>query len=92
MKFTLRSLMSAVGWFAVASAISVLCSDAGGAYSLIRLRSDQGAGGGAHNQDLLGTIKVYGDRVTECDITLNAGVHYGIDQLNALENPSTAGT
>ena len=67
-------------------------SDAGGAYSLIRLRSDQGAGGGAHNQDLLGTIKAYGDRVTECDITLNTGVHYGIDQLNALEKRSTAST
>jgi hypothetical protein len=65
-------------------------SDAGGAYSLIRLRSDQGAGGGAHNQDRLGTIKVYGDRVTECDISLNAGVHYGVDQLNALEHRTAA--
>jgi len=59
-------------------------SDDGGTFSLIILRSDQGAGGGAHNGDLLGTIKVYGDQVTEGDICVDAGVHHGIDQLNAL--------
>jgi hypothetical protein len=58
--------------------------DEGGAFSLIRLKSDQGAGGGAHNQDLLGTIKVYGDEVTDCDIVFNSEVYHGIDQLNAV--------
>ena len=45
-------------------------------YSLIQLISDQG-GAGAHDQDRLGTIKVYGDRVEESDLTVNDSVHYG---------------
>ena len=48
--------------------------DEAGDYSLITLRSQQGAGGGAHDEDPLGTIKVYGDRVEESDITVKAKV------------------
>ncbi|MEM6587020.1 MAG: calcium-binding protein [Pseudomonadota bacterium] len=69
--------------------------DDGGDYSLITLRSQQGDGGGAHDEDPLGTIKVYGDRVEESDITVKAKVFYGIDQLDeiaALEESSPAST
>ncbi|MEM8979080.1 MAG: calcium-binding protein [Pseudomonadota bacterium] len=58
--------------------------DDGGDYSLIQLRSQQGDGGGAHDEDLLGTIKVYGDKVTEDDITVKAKVFYGIDDLEDI--------
>ncbi len=68
--------------------------DAGGDYSLIALRSQQGDGGGAHDEDLLGTIKVYGDKVTEDDIKVKANVFYGVDQLediaeNELSSPAS---
>ena len=55
--------------------------DDGGDFSLISLRSQQGDGGGAHDEDPLGTIKVYGDRVDEGDIKTKANVFYGVDQL-----------
>ena len=55
-----------------------------GDYSLIILRSQQGDGGGAHDEDLLGTIKVYGDKVTEDDITLKTNVFYGVDDLDEI--------
>lgn len=55
--------------------------DGGGDYSLVILRSQQGAGGGAHDEDPLGTIKVYGDKVTEDDIRVQSKVFYGIDQI-----------
>jgi len=58
--------------------------DAGGDYSLIALRSQQGDGGGAHDEDLLGTIKVYGDKVTRDDIKLKAKVFYGVDDLEDI--------
>lgn len=58
--------------------------DDGGDYSLIVLRSQQGDGGGAHDEDLLGTIKVYGDQVTEDDISVTANVFDGVDQLEAI--------
>ncbi len=58
--------------------------DDGGDYSLISLRSQQGAGGGAHDEDELGTIKVYGDKVTADDITLKAKVFYGVDDLQEI--------
>lgn len=45
--------------------------------SIIHLISNQGANGGAHNQDQLGTITVYGDRVKTSDLKVNAGVFYG---------------
>ena len=47
-------------------------------FSVIHLYSDQGNGGGAHNDDLLGTITVYGDLVKESDIEHDAGPAYGI--------------
>ena len=59
--------------------------DENGDYSLIQLRSQQGDNGGAHDEDLLGTIKVYGDTVTEDDIQLQtAGVFDGVDKLDAI--------
>lgn len=68
--------------------------DDGGDFSLISLRSQQGDGGGAHDEDLLGTIKVYGDEVTEDDINLVTNVFYGVDQLeeiseNEQESPAS---
>jgi Ca2+-binding RTX toxin-like protein len=67
-------------------------ADEGGDFSLIQLRSQQGDGGaggentatGAHDEDLLGTIKVYGDKVTKENITLKANVFYGVDQLEDI--------
>ncbi len=47
-------------------------------HSIISLYSDQGSGGGAHNDDLLGTITVYGDLITQADIEHDAGPAYGI--------------
>ena len=65
--------------------------DDGGDYSLIALRSQQGDGGGAHDEDELGTIKVYGDKVTEDDINVKASVFYGIDQIDEIaEGEETA--
>ncbi|MCP4595698.1 calcium-binding protein, partial [Neptuniibacter sp.] len=54
--------------------------DEGGDYSLIHVRSQQGDGGGAHDEDSLGTIKVYGDEVTADDINVvKKNVFDGID-------------
>ena len=47
-------------------------------FSLISLYSDQGANGGAHNGDRLGTIKVYGDLVRLSDIEHTSRPAYGI--------------
>ncbi|WP_281932557.1 hypothetical protein, partial [Roseibium album] len=47
-------------------------------HSLISLYSDQGSGGGAHNNDDLGTITVYGDLITLSDISTTAKPAYGI--------------
>ena len=66
--------------------------DDGGDYSMIHLRSQQGNGGaggentatGAHDEDPLGSIKVYGDKVTEGDIKLRANVFDGVDQLDDI--------
>ena len=73
--------------------------DAGGDFSLIALRSQQGDGGaagentatGAHDEDPLGTIKVYGDKVTSDDIQLKANVFYGVDQLDEIAAAESAG-
>lgn len=46
--------------------------------SVISIYSDQGSGGGAHNQDELGTITVYGDLITMADIETTAAPAYGI--------------
>jgi len=44
--------------------------------SVITVISQQGASG-AHDEDLLGTITVFGDLVKRSDITVDAGVTYG---------------
>jgi len=53
-------------------------------YSVITVISQQGAAG-AHDEDLLGTITVYGNLVRESDIKVDAGVNYGayerVDEL-----------
>ena len=46
--------------------------------SIITAYSQQGGGGGAHDEDYLGYIVVYGDKVTEDMVETNAGAHYGI--------------
>ncbi|MEL6217853.1 MAG: LamG-like jellyroll fold domain-containing protein, partial [Pseudomonadota bacterium] len=54
--------------------------------SVIEAYSQQGNGGGAHDEDLLGYIVVHGDMVTEDMITTDAGVHYGIvDTIDELQ-------
>nr|WP_305123493.1 calcium-binding protein [Roseomonas sp. GC11] len=61
-------------------------------YSLITLRSNQGANGGAHHGDLLGTIKVYGDLLTVADFTATSNVHYGAyDTLDEARNTECCG-
>ena len=45
-------------------------------YSVITVISQQGAAG-AHDEDLLGTITVYGNLVRASDVTVDAGVTYG---------------
>jgi len=47
-------------------------------HSVISLYSDQGSGGGAHNDDRLGTITVYGDLVKLSDIEHTSKPAYGI--------------
>ncbi|MEM8689770.1 MAG: calcium-binding protein, partial [Pseudomonadota bacterium] len=65
--------------------------DEGGDYSLIILRSQQGDNGGAHDEDPLGSIKVYGDKVTEDQIKLQAvGVFDGADKLDQIEQAPNA--
>jgi Ca2+-binding RTX toxin-like protein len=65
-------------------------------HSVITLYSDQGGGGGAHNQDHLGTITVYGDLVTEADIEHTAAPAYGIvdtiDELAEAVTPTHTAT
>ncbi|MCR9202718.1 MAG: hypothetical protein NXI04_29085, partial [Planctomycetaceae bacterium] len=61
--------------------------DAMGDFSLVTIYSEQG-NAGAHDDDPLGTIRIYGDKVTEEDITFKAHVFYGIDMLNTLEGIS----
>lgn len=56
-------------------------------YTLIQMRSQQGNNGGAHDEDLIGEIYVYGDPVERNDIRTIAGVTYGVDQL---DNPIRA--
>ena len=47
-------------------------------HSVITLYSDQGNNGGAHNDDRLGTITVYGDLVKRSDIETTSAPAYGI--------------
>ncbi len=46
--------------------------------SIIKIYSNQGAGGGAHNGDFLGQVIVHGDRVEESDLSIKAMETYGI--------------
>lgn len=56
------------------------------AVSVITLYSQQGANGGAHDEDYLGYIVVHGDRVEEDDILTDAGANYGIvDTVDELQ-------
>ena len=48
------------------------------AVSMISVYSNQGGGGGAHTQDLIGQIVVHGDLVDDDDIVREAGVTHGI--------------
>lgn len=59
--------------------------DEGGDFSLISIRSQQGAGGGAHDEDDLGTLKVYGDKVTEDDIEVKKKVFDGVDAFDGID-------
>ncbi len=65
-------------------------------HSVIELYSDQGKNGGAHNDDRLGTITVYGDLVKKSDIEHTAKPAYGIihtiDDLAKALAPRSAGT
>ncbi|MEM7620330.1 MAG: LamG-like jellyroll fold domain-containing protein [Pseudomonadota bacterium] len=60
--------------------------------SIVKVYSDQGNNGGAHDDDHLGTIIVHGDRVEQGDVQTNAGVHYGVIQnladIDEALNPS----
>ncbi|MDR6265092.1 LamG-like jellyroll fold domain-containing protein [Roseobacter sp. N2S] len=64
-------------------------------HSIIALYSDQGSGGGAHNDDQLGTITVYGDLITQADIEHTASPAYGIittiDDLQEALKPAKVG-
>ncbi|MEM6538889.1 MAG: LamG-like jellyroll fold domain-containing protein [Pseudomonadota bacterium] len=54
--------------------------------SVITVYSQQGNGGGAHDEDYLGYIVVHGDRVEEDDIETDAGAHYGIvDTIDEIQ-------
>ncbi|MEO1313617.1 MAG: LamG-like jellyroll fold domain-containing protein, partial [Pseudomonadota bacterium] len=55
--------------------------------SVITAYSQQG-GGGAHDEDLLGYIVVYGDLVDEGAIETDAGVHYGV--VDTIDQAQTA--
>jgi len=74
-------------------------------YSLITVISQQG-NAGAHDEDVLGTIKVYGNLVKASDITVDnmsvygayekvgqlpAGVHYQLEDDGVLPNGATDG-
>ncbi len=53
--------------------------------SIITVISNQGGGGGAHTQDLIGQLIVHGDRVELGDVQTDAGVTYGIvDDITGL--------
>ncbi|MEM6743442.1 MAG: LamG-like jellyroll fold domain-containing protein, partial [Pseudomonadota bacterium] len=59
-------------------------------FSRIHVYSDQGKNGGAHNDDRLGILDVYGSEVSEKDIYENAGPAYGIvHSIHELEEAVT---
>ena len=46
-------------------------------HTIVEIYSQQGNGGGAHDEDRLGTLTVFGDLITESDIEADAGPAYG---------------
>ena len=64
--------------------------DADGDFSLVEIRSQQGDGGEAHDEDALGTLKIYGDTVTEGDIAVKAKVFDGIDAFEPIQDAPVA--
>ncbi|MEL7464658.1 MAG: LamG-like jellyroll fold domain-containing protein [Pseudomonadota bacterium] len=62
--------------------------------SIITAYSQQGNGGGAHDEDILGYVVVHGDLVTEDMVETDAGAHYGIvrtiDELQEAFAPTGA--
>ena len=52
-------------------------------YSLITVISQQG-NAGAHDEDLLGTIKVYGDKVKASDIAVDQTVYGAYEKVGEL--------
>lgn len=69
-----------IGHTVAVGAVEHLDSDNDGVddFTLITVISDQGGNGGAHDQDVLGTITVQGDLVQEEDIIVNAAPHFGV--------------
>ncbi|WP_425046075.1 LamG-like jellyroll fold domain-containing protein [Primorskyibacter sp. S87] len=65
-------------------------------HSVISLYSDQGNNGGAHNDDRLGQITVYGDLVKLSDIEQTSkpayGIIHSIDDLREAVAPQSKGT
>ncbi len=56
------------------------------AVSVIKVYSQQGGGGGAHDEDIIGWITVFGDKVELDDIETDAGAHYGIvDTIDEIQ-------
>jgi len=49
-------------------------------HTLITVISDQGGNGGAHDQDVLGTITVQNALLAEDDIIVNAAPHFGVTE------------
>ena len=57
--------------------------------TVLHVRSNQGSGGGAHNLDLLGTIRVFGDLVMESDYTVEQEDYGIVPTINELEEAIT---
>ena len=57
--------------------------------SVLHIWSNQGNGGGAHNKDLLGTITVFGDLVTQSDYTVEKHDYGIVETINELDEALT---
>ena len=85
--------LSIAGHTTEVSEISIVDADGDGAAddTVLQLRSNQGAGGGAHNLDLLGTITVLNNQLTANDFTVDAmaapGIVRNIADVNEAINP-----
>jgi len=69
-----------VGHTIALQSITHVDADGDGAddYSVLTVISDQGGNGGAHDQDVLGTVTVYGDLVDASDVAVNANPAFGV--------------